>query len=633
MVKYINTIIDDLIKYDKAYALGNPIIPDSHYDTLYHNALIKFPDHLYFTSSGSDDTSMNKVKLPYKMGSLNQIYEHEFDKWFMKYKSEQINDAITISDKLDGISAMLMFDNGKLHIGYTRGNGVEGQNITRHLCHVLSIPMRCDTAHNFVCRGELIMRDEIFKEKYASDYSTSRSLVAGLFNKKIPNKEMLKDVDFIAYQMVTCDDDRMDAWEDNILFLNSLEFNTVHYVIIDGDLINDELLTLYLTKRKEISQYELDGIVLSFNKFKEVESKSNSSSINPEYAVKYKVVNKDEIAIATVKRVNWKVSKNGYLKPRVEISPVKLYGTKVTFTTGFNAKFILDNNIGPGSNIKITKSGSVIPHILEVITPTTADVPDTSIIGNYSLNNSGIEFVLDDLADTTIKFEQLLSFFTSLKIDKFKRASLGKILLNMNICDASYELIINIFFKMTKNNWIDELGINGGKIYESLHNRLNNMTLSDLLGSLKYMGVGFGKRKAKLLIDQLNNDIDFWELTCDDIINLNGFDIVTATKIVNGIAQSKKFYDDNSKYMTFAKEIKSDNLSSINVVFTGFRDKELEVMLELNGAKVSNGVSKNTTHIVCNDVSVNSGKIQKGEKLGIIIMDVETFKNEIGVDV
>ena len=125
--------------------------------------------------------------------------------------------------------------------------------------------------------------------------------------------------------------------------------------------LSNEYLSEILIKWRDEYEYEIDGIIVIDDKL------YNRITGNPLHAFAFKMIISEQIAEAKVVNVLWTPSKDGYLKPRVQIEPITLGGVKIEYATGFNAKFIVDNNIGLGSLITIIRSGDVIPHILSVV--------------------------------------------------------------------------------------------------------------------------------------------------------------------------------------------------------------------------------------------------------------------------
>lgn len=350
------TNIDDVIaaleKCDDAYFNSDKeIITDAEYDQLKRVAHKLAPKHPYFIKVGADVRG-GKLKLPYPMNGLDQIYENEIQPlWVHKYGLK--DSEIVITDKLDGVSCMLLFadkdgdGNAEFQIAYSRGNSAEGADISRHV-KKLDFPKVIPGCSLFVVRAELIMKDKVFRDTFEKRFSSARATVAGAMNSS-DSDDRIDNVDLVAYTVV--DQSFVKSSKVNSLdTLKTLGFKIPFTQVVRGYQLDDAFLINCIKQSKAASVYELDGIVLSAN--------STGQS------VKYKMVDANSIATTTVKAIHWEISKWGLLKPRVEIVPVRLHDTVVTFATGHNAKFIFERKLMPGSVIQVIKAGSVIPQIL-----------------------------------------------------------------------------------------------------------------------------------------------------------------------------------------------------------------------------------------------------------------------------
>ena len=616
-------LLAQLELYDAAYESGDSLIPDAQYD-VFKQETIKLlpPNHPYLMQVGSDARG-GKIKLPFTMGSLNQIYDGDYAKWVNKFNLAK--EEIVVSHKLDGVSCMLQYNKGKLQIAYSRGNGVMGADITRHVKHI--VPATIFSLGHITIRGELIMSNEKFEKNWSSEFKNPRNMVAGIFNRTKSDMDQIKDVDFIAYQ--TVDGSADNIWfsqEEDLDTLEALGFKVVKYNKYLGELLNDDRLAKCLKAARQESEYELDGIVLTINDKKSQKNLSNSSSLNPEHSVKFKVLDADSTVETKVVKVHWEISKNGYFKPRVEVVPVQLFGTTVTYATGFNGRFIVDNKIGPGTTIKITKSGSVIPYIVSIVKGTFADVPQDK----WDWNDNEVEMVVSDAQNhPEVIFKQVLDFFNTLEVDLLKEASIEKVITLLKLEKASYETILQTMVSLLEMEWEKLIGSNGTKIFASLERRLDNLTLAKYLGSVKYFGTGFGVRKAKMLLKNLTNENDVWHLTAPEIVNFDGFDTKTAQKFVDGLQEAKMMADLLG--LKFVQDVKTDELAHLNVVFTGFRDKEFQEKLEKSGAKVGSSVSKKTTHVLTAEPNSSSGKAVKARELGIETLSLDEFKDKFNL--
>lgn len=358
-----------LIADDQYSNTSKPVMTDEQYDALYLFCKTSDPSNSYFYGVGSEVRG-GKIKLPYTMGSLTQAYVGDTQKWIAQFKLS--DETITITEKLDGISTLIIYDStGKLQIAYSRGDGTEGADITRHVSKITSVPK--NVGRSLAVRAEIIFKKsdwEIVKTKIKRSggafYKNARNATAGLMNASESDPTAYQYLSVVAYEILNEQDNKntqLDKLED-------VGFETPRAVSRDGSVCTDDILTALLNKWRDETDYEIDGIVLDVNKL-DLRKKINPSrsTLNPEYARKFKVADASNNAIATVIEVQWNVSKNGYLKPRVKIEPVELVGVTVQHATGFNAKFIYENKIGPGAKIRITRSGDVIPFLLGVVEP------------------------------------------------------------------------------------------------------------------------------------------------------------------------------------------------------------------------------------------------------------------------
>jgi len=621
----IKSIVEQLELWDDEYTNGIPSVSDAQYDQLKVKAQKMQPNHSYFMKVGSDVRG-GKIKLPYTMGSLTQIYEGDATSWVVKYGLK--TKEVIVSHKLDGVSCMLQYKNGQFQIAYSRGNGYEGADYSRHV-KKLNIPLSITGTGHLTIRGELIMSNDKFEKNWSGAYANPRNMVAGAMNRSTTDDAVLNDIDFVAYQIVDGSDEYLTASQKgDLAILKSLGFSVVAHDEIFGSEVSDPTLTKALRDARVVSDYELDGIVVTINDKNSQKTLSSSSSLNPEHSVKYKVQDASAIKESKVVKIHYEVSKWGREKPRVEIVPVKIGGVTVTFATGFNGKFIVDNQIGPGKTVKLVRSGEVIPYITDVI-------PDDKIVAQYpdsdwEWDENKVDFVRKNYqSDSDVIFKQVLDFFETLEVDLLKESSMAKVFDAFKLRSRSYEEVIDTILNLMEIEWEGVIGSNGSKIFTSLERRLAGLTLPTYLGAVMYFGSGFGVRKSKLLIKNLTNESDVWNLKLSDVMGFDGFEMKTATSFVNGLYNAKQLKDRLG--LNFIVEVKTDEFKGMNIVFTGFRDKDLQSKLEKAGAKVGSSVSKNTTHLVTAEPNSTSGKAVKARELGIKTLSVDEFKDEFNV--
>ena len=602
--------LDDLY-YNTGNASG---LDDYQYDIL--KEIIEERDPGYVPLVGAKiRKNDNKVDLPFWLGSMNKLKPEnisELNRWLAKHESEEY----ILEDKLDGISCLLVIKGGKMKL-YTRGDGVIGSDISYFAQYFKNLPTFTGV-ESLAVRGELILQENVFAMKYADEFANPRNFVAGRIGSKTV-RDGLQDIEFIAYEIIKGGGIAIKP-EEQLNTLKELGFTVVTHCIVPEINVESLVENLYLSKKE--SKYEIDGIIVQPNV-----PYSRNKSGNPSYAFAFKVRMESNLVNAEVEEVLWNVSKWGLIKPRIRIKPIKLSGVTITYTSGFNAKYIEDNNIGPGTILKITRSGDVIPFIVEVVSSTEAQMPDDI---EYEWNETRVDIHVR--ADSNVNegdmcVKLVASFFASLKIKHVSEATISKM----------YKHGLNDVMKIIKATQADFEKIEGfakrsaERTYENIHNGLQNITLPILLGASGVFGMSIGKRKTETLLSAIPNLLDIYkEMTKDELIELinsvEGFSDKTSLKIIENLPWADKFYENIKPYVTFKEEIIATNdLEGMKVVFSGFRDTELEDQVKIRGGKVVTSVSKNTTVLVVSDKHSGSSKIQKAMNLGIAVFEKDEF--------
>lgn len=604
-----------LLASDQYYNDGESFLSDKDFDSLEKLAKDKFPEHPYFTEIGSNVRG-EKVDLPYPMGSLDQLYENDTEKWVAQHNLYDRD--IIITDKEDGVSGLIIYDKfGNLSIAYSRGNGLQGSDITRHVLSMKKIvrKMPCPC----VIRVEFILNENLFEMVTSYEtkkYKNPRNYVAGKMNSKEATDQFYENISIIGTSVLVPEMSKLDQ----INFLKNNRYEIPNYSSVKGKDLNDKFLIDYLNERRNESEYMIDGIVIDIDDVNIRNSITrNSSSLNPTFSKKYKRSSSDNSSVATVVKVHYEPSKHGYLKPRIEIEPIDLNGVTIKYTTGFNAKYIIDNGIGEGSIVKITRSGDVIPYITEIITKSNPDLPNEILFGEYEWNETNVDFVLKNpISNDDVIKNQLLSFFEKIEVPHLKDA-------NINELHRNGYITVQSIIKASENELINLFGnIIGSKIYYGIKEKLNPIPLYKLAGSTNIFGRGIGIRKIKKITDSYNLN----EVSVEQILELEGFDHITANQIYNNIENFYSFLKDIDGYYSLETNMEvSEVYKHLNVVFTGIRDKNLEEIIIKNGGKISSGISKNTTHLVCKDPTSNSGKLVKAKSLGVNLISIMDARN------
>lgn len=602
------------------YYKGNPLLSDDIFDIIKNYLAKRDPMNPFLSEIGALAPGQ-KVKLPYYMGSLEKIREDEraLDKWKTKHTG-----SVIVSDKLDGNSALLVYSKETFKM-YSRGDGFEGQDISHIVPLIQGIPK--DTKgflENIAIRGELIISKAnwipLFKKKKGAN---ARNSVAGVMHSKHPDKELANAIEFVSYELLH---PRMYP-EDSMKQLETFGFKVVyHEKRFTKDLTMDSLSKV-LINRRDISPYEVDGIVVFHNgEYHQLSGK------NPSYAFAFKSILTHEEAEVIVKEVTWNISKDGYLKPLIHFDPIVLSGATIQKATGFNAQFIEENSIGPGSRIIIIRSGDVIPHVLRILTKSasgTPSFPDTKTYP-WKWNDTHVDIVLVDKSKAEeVIIRQMEHFATSLGIK-----GVGK-----GVIERLYENKVDSIKKLINVN-IDTIVKMEGfqkksaeKIVKEIHETIKKSNCLDFMVASNIFGRAIAEKKLKLVLEKYPSILENKTPTEAELSSIDGIGSITAKQFIDNLPLFFDFMKDIGvvcKQDDIVKQAVSTkpSLSHLQVVFTGIRDKDLEEEIESRGGKVSSSVSKRVSVVVAKDPDEKTSKVTSAKELTIPVISIEKFRKE-----
>jgi NAD-dependent DNA ligase len=341
----------------------------------------------------------------------------------------------------------------------------------------------------------------------------------------------------------------------------------------------------------------------------------------------------DQIAEAKVVDVIWTPSKDGYLKPRVQIEPIHLGGVRIEYATGFNGAFINDNKVGIGAIIELIRSGDVIPHIRKVTTPAEeAKMPTTP----YKWNDTQVDVLLEDIeSDETVKEKVITGFFKGIGVEGLSSGNIARII------DAGYDSVPKII-KMTIPNFLTVDGFKdktANKLYNGIKEQLASASIITIMSASNIFGRGFSGKKTELIMDVYPDILISKESVKEKIskiASIKGMAQKSAEAFVQAIPNFIQFIHETGLTQKIlqaqtTKEEKQakDPLNPLfgkTIVMTGFRDAGIQQALTNIGAKLGASVSKNTFLVLVKDLGEDSGKAQDAKKLGIQLMTPEVFK-------
>ena len=543
------------------------------------------------------------------MASMDKIKPdtNALSNWITKFRGPYI-----LSCKLDGVSGLYTTEGSTPKL-YTRGNGKVGQDVS-HLIPFLRLPK----TKNVVIRGEFIIPKEVFLKKYKTTFANPRNMVAGIINHKHIS-DTIVDLHYVAYEVIVPELNPSKQIE----YLKTINVESV--LSLSANTLSNEMLSNFLVEWRKSYIYEIDGIIVTDDK------NYLRKSGNPEHAFAFKMVLSDQIAEAKVVDVLWTPSKDGYLKPRVQIEPINLGGVTIEFATGFNAAFIKQNNIGVGTVIELIRSGDVIPYIKSVTLhseePKMPSVP-------YKWNDTHVDIMLENASeDPTVKEKNITGFFRGIGVEGLSSGNITRLI------NAGFSTVPKII-AMSESDFLNVEGFKGkmaNKIYTGIHQGLQNSSIIELMAASNIFGRGFSEKKLELILNELPNILISNETNNDKIkavASIKGMASKTAEAFVYKIEEFNSFLTAcDLKYKLYEKNIeksispkdKSHPLFGKTIVLTGTRDKNIIDFLKNMGINQGSSVSKSTYLVIAKHKEEDTGKAEEARKLNIPIMSVEEF--------
>jgi DNA ligase (NAD+) len=605
------------------YNTGKPLFTDQIFDLIKSYLEGLQPNHPALKFVGSKVKQGVKSKLPFFMGSLDKIKNEQkvFDSWKNKYQGGYV-----VSDKLDGNSGLLHFQPNQEPKLYTRGNGVEGQNITHLLPFLKNMTPLRSFPHEVAIRGELIISKTDFQSLGTNQGANARNTVAGLLNAVIPDLQVARVTSFIAYELVF---PTMIPTKQMKFIQEEAKIDCVHFHSWKSNELSLDNLSNELLHRRNKSPYEIDGIVVVHDA---INTRSNE---NPEHAFAFKSVITMDKAEVIVSKVEWNMSKDGVFVPVVHFTPVQLDGVVITKAHGFNAKYILDNSLGAGAVIIVMRSGAVIPYIVETIKKAPhPDMPFTP----YKWNKTGVDIVLEDQENNSeLKMKNIQYFFEKVDVRGLS-SGLVKKLYNAGFKSVGDILHVSIDDMVKVEGFQKALA---SKLYLAIQDKVKTLDVYTVMDASNVLGRGFGYKKIKLICDAIPRILgEQYIPSLQELVELKGVEETTAKQFIANIPSVFKFISDNkikildratfdATQTSSSQQYGKEFVKGKTFVFSGIRDTNIEEFIEVNGGKVASSVTKNTTLVVVKTIDADTAKTTKAKALSIPIMTVDDLKGEI----
>jgi DNA ligase (NAD+) len=553
----------------------------------------------------------NCVKLPYLMPSLNKVKIGGSLETFLQ------NESITYSLKLDGISALVTYNNGTPAHCYLRGNGIYGSDVTYVLDHI-TLP-EVSNYPSLVVRGELIVSKTFWNKTFGcKSKATARNWVSGLMNSDFVSP-YLRHIDFVAYEIISLDDTgRVPRPIKGLTILKDEGFKVVrHGSLVDK--LSANVLLMY-KRYTESYEYVIDGIVLAIN-----QPKTRPTELkNPVDCVAFKVNLQDQIRETVVTNIAWNYTRHGRLVPVAEFRPVFIDGAKVRKAFVYNAMTCIRKyQLGIGTRITVTRSGGVIPMIVEVLEvigkPCVPQIP-------YEWHWERCDIVLDNPDEChEVMLQQHVHFFETLNIPNIREGMLKRIHQNGLIS-------LNDIIMCSKEKLRKVPGIGPKRSEQYFRDIRTGLAKAHLYRVMLASGCfpnGIGKSILRQITKACPDILQKCRMS--SLLQLPGIGQVRATKIKEGLETFKEFVSDFPIELDqVSVQQESSMFNKKRFVFTNLEDDQLEDFILDNGGKISVGVDTKTSGVISGNIMVITEKMLTAHELGIKIYTVSEFTQKYG---
>lgn len=640
----MNELLKEIQQHNELYRVGHPEISDAQYDALVERLKELDPDNAWFRQTEPAQVSQSrKRKLSVPMKSLNKVKSLNAIKQWLDSLGIPKSASVVVMPKYDGVSWLHDEVN---HTTYSRGGAEnEGQDCSRHFEKGGFCERSCQ--ENFPADftfGELVFSRRNWEDEMAgriSDstgepYRSPRNTIAGFINRDDPPE----DIAHASFMRYGVDEKSLSHWT---RFSSLLEDITIEYnvwshtkeglkfpfVVLSAQELSEECLVDMFKAWRTI--FYIDGLVIyldDLNLWRAVGRHRTTG--NPLYAVAYKHPDFTDTFETTVLGIEWNVSKAGALKPVVQIEPVDTGDCIMENPTGNNAGWCCSRGLGVGAKVLVTRSGGVIPKILQTLEPVECVLPETCPVcgSDLSFDDNHIDLYCENPDCDGIKLAKINHFFSTVGVENIGSEAFSKLfaagfksiksLLDIN---ESELMMIDGFGEGTASNFISEM--------KKIMSGIDLATLMHASDCFK----GIGRIKARKILDEMT--LTQYDYFISGRVYPNypspkelAVLPVTQQNFIKGVAPFHRFLSETKIPIIRLSQFINNNgkYSGMNVCFSGVRDRELEDEIIGEGGKVSTTVGGKTTHLIVKDPSVTTGKIAKAKDLGVTILSISEFK-------
>lgn len=623
------------------YQDANEIMSNLEYDKLY-DELVELERELGITSANSPT-----VNVGYEVLSELPKEQHEspmlsLDKTkelsgLQSFLGEQ---KALVSWKLDGLTIVLTYENGRLQKAVTRGNGEVGEVITNNAKTFKNIPLVIPFQGRLVLRGEAVIGYKEFEEindkieDVETKYKNPRNLCSGSVRQLNNEVTASRNVKFFAFSLVQGDEETFaNSREQQMIWLKEQGFDVVEYLVTNKSEIEEAVASF--AQRIGDNSYPSDGLVLVYDNIAYGKSLGTTAKFpRDSFAFKWA----DEEKETTLLEIEWSASRTGLMNPVAIFEPVELEGTTVSRASVHNLSIVEELELGIGDKLKVYKANMIIPQIAENLTRSgKLEIPSSCPVcgGMTEVKQEASAKVLICVnPECEAKKIKALALFVSrnaLNIEGLSEATLEKF-----VAKGYIKKLVDIFHLNKYEEKIKTMEGFGEKSYVNLQRSIEKARTTTLPKVIYSLGIAnIGLANAKMICKAFGNDIEkIIHATEEELSAIDGVGEVIA-QIYNEYFTKKEHVEELRlllEELNIPEEVNTEVqiFQGLNFVITGsveqFKNRnEIKELIENKGGKVTGSVTSKTNYLINNDVASTSSKNKKARDLEIPIISEMDF--------
>lgn len=649
--------IDELkAKIEKAnhnyYDLDAPTLEDDEYDALIRELCgleKQFPELLTEDSpsqrvGGSAQTTFEKVRHEVQMGSLQDVFSTDEVRAFVERVQSEGAKEFTVEMKIDGLSVSLVYENGTLIQGSTRGDGFIGEDITPNLKTIRTIPLKISSDLPLLeVRGEVYMPKKSFgelcelQEKNGEPLPKNpRNAAAGSLRQKDSKITASRKLDIFCFNIQRIEGKTFKTHSESLEFIESMGFHTIPDMRVCRTA--DEVIE----RIEEIGQlrqslpFDIDGAVVKVNDLA-LRNEIGMTSKVPKWAVAFKYPPEEKET--TLNSIEINVGRTGALTPVANFDTVQLAGTAVSRAVLHNQDYIIEKDIRVGDRIIVRKAGDIIPEVVKSVSHAADSEPYyipeiCPVCGAKAVRDEDEAVIRCQNPDCPAQLLRSLEHFASrgaMNID-----GLGEVIVEQLVQADLVHTVADLYtLNLQELTSLERFGEKSAvKLLDNIENSKKN-ELDRLIFALGIRGIG--QKVAQLLCAKFGDMESIMSASAAEIASIDGFGEVLADSVYNAMREPHRIalierLRELGLNMSYSNQKVSDKLNGLTFVLTGTlptlkRDQAKE-MIEKRGGKCSGSVSKKTSYVVAGEEA--GSKLTKANELGIPVLTEEQFLEMIG---